>query len=246
MNNGIITPCTIASQDGRSGLSLLWSPGPVCCLVSTLFRTFELLRSHYNYNYFIAACSICSRIIHTYDSASCLRSWLLWPCYQVNAMISTSCAAIYSSLIQPSGQSLHLSGCSWKFDFRRKFNLLWVAINVLIPINSCVTYPYLEDGRRPVYLVSLPLLCAGSLGVALSRGVPELMVLRFLQAIGCSAGLSVGSAVIGDIYKLEERYVVQWTVCVASLTAVWLLKGNCDGCFLRGWSSLCHVFQIIP
>jgi hypothetical protein len=126
LNNGIITPCTIASQDGRSGLSLLWSPGPVCCLVSTLFRTFELLPSHYNYNYFIAACSICSRIIHTYDSASCLRSWLLWPCYQVNAMISTSCAAIYSSFIQPSGQSLHLSGCSWKFDFRRKFNLLWV------------------------------------------------------------------------------------------------------------------------
>ncbi|KAK0444615.1 MFS general substrate transporter [Desarmillaria tabescens] len=60
-------------------------------------------------------------------------------------------------------------------------------------------------GRRPVYLASLPLLCVGSLGVALSRTVPQLMVWRFLQTFGASPGLSVGAGVIGDIYKLEER-----------------------------------------
>jgi MFS family permease len=31
------------------------------------------------------------------------------------------------------------------------------------------------------------------------------MIWRFLQAFGASAGLSVGSGVIADIYKLEER-----------------------------------------
>ena len=41
--------------------------------------------------------------------------------------------------------------------------------------------------------------------MGLSRTVGELMVWRFLQATGSSAGLSVGSGVIGDIYKLEER-----------------------------------------
>jgi MFS family permease len=51
-------------------------------------------------------------------------------------------------------------------------------------------------------------MCAGSLGVSLSRAVPELMVWRFLQAFGSAAGLSVGSGVIGDIYRLEERYLV--------------------------------------
>jgi len=48
-------------------------------------------------------------------------------------------------------------------------------------------------------------MCTGSVGVALSRAVPELMVWRFLQAFGASAGLSVGAGVIADIYKLEER-----------------------------------------
>lgn len=41
--------------------------------------------------------------------------------------------------------------------------------------------------------------------MALSQSVPALMVFRFFQAFGASAGLSVGSGAIGDIYKLEER-----------------------------------------
>jgi MFS family permease len=65
-------------------------------------------------------------------------------------------------------------------------------------------YSYL-DGRRPVYLYGLPLLCLGSLGVAMSRSISQLMVYRFMQAFGASGGLSVGTGVIGDIYKLEER-----------------------------------------
>ncbi|EIN08118.1 MFS general substrate transporter [Punctularia strigosozonata HHB-11173 SS5] len=60
-------------------------------------------------------------------------------------------------------------------------------------------------GRRPIFLASLPLMAAGSLGVGLARSVPELMVWRVIQALGASPGMSVGGAVIGDIYKLEER-----------------------------------------
>ncbi|KAF9265953.1 MFS general substrate transporter [Marasmius fiardii PR-910] len=60
-------------------------------------------------------------------------------------------------------------------------------------------------GRRPIYLCGLPFLVVGSIGVAASRSIEELMAWRFLQTIGVSFGLSVGAAVIGDIYKLEER-----------------------------------------
>ncbi|KAJ4496983.1 MFS general substrate transporter [Lentinula lateritia] len=60
-------------------------------------------------------------------------------------------------------------------------------------------------GRKPVYLVGLPLLTIGSIGVAFSRTMPELMVWRFLQTFGGSPGLSVGAGVVGDIYRLEER-----------------------------------------
>ncbi|KAF8812965.1 MFS general substrate transporter, partial [Phlegmacium glaucopus] len=60
-------------------------------------------------------------------------------------------------------------------------------------------------GRKPVYLTALPLLFLGSLGVASSRTIPQLMSWRFIQAIGASPGLAVGTGVIGDIYRLEER-----------------------------------------
>ena len=61
------------------------------------------------------------------------------------------------------------------------------------------------DGRRPIYLITLPLLGIGSVGVALAQDIPSLMTWRFLQAFGASPGLSVGAGVIGDIYRLEDR-----------------------------------------
>lgn len=64
---------------------------------------------------------------------------------------------------------------------------------------------YSTDGRRPVYLVSLPFLILGSIGVACANTVPSLMAFRLLQAAGSSAGISVGSGTIADIYRLEER-----------------------------------------
>ncbi|KAK0453764.1 MFS general substrate transporter [Armillaria borealis] len=50
-------------------------------------------------------------------------------------------------------------------------------------------------GRRPVYLIGTPLLCIGSIGVALSNSVPEIMIWRLIQALGTSGGMSVGAAV---------------------------------------------------
>ncbi|KAH9917966.1 major facilitator superfamily domain-containing protein [Fomitopsis serialis] len=60
-------------------------------------------------------------------------------------------------------------------------------------------------GRRPIYLYSLPTLCIGSIGVATSTSITQLLAWRVLQAVGCSSGMSVGAAVVGDLYALEER-----------------------------------------
>ena len=61
------------------------------------------------------------------------------------------------------------------------------------------------DGRRVAYIYSMPCLAVGSFGVSVSRSVPELLFWRSIQAVGSSAGMSTGMAIIGDIYKLEER-----------------------------------------
>jgi len=45
----------------------------------------------------------------------------------------------------------------------------------------------------------------GSLGVALARNVPQLLLFRVVQAFGGGGGMSIGAGVISDIYRLEER-----------------------------------------
>ena len=45
----------------------------------------------------------------------------------------------------------------------------------------------------------------GSAGVAAAQSIPSLLFWRVFQSIGASLGPVIGAAVIGDIFKLEER-----------------------------------------
>ena len=60
-------------------------------------------------------------------------------------------------------------------------------------------------GRRPVYLASLPLFALGSMGVALSKTLPALILTRIVQGIGSSSVLSVGAGSISDVYPPAVR-----------------------------------------
>jgi MFS family permease len=56
-------------------------------------------------------------------------------------------------------------------------------------------------GRKPIYLASMPITIAGSIGVALSRNVGDVIGTRILQGIGSSCVLAVGAGTIGDIFR---------------------------------------------
>ncbi|KAF7375881.1 MFS general substrate transporter [Mycena sanguinolenta] len=90
---------------------------------------------------------------------------------------------------------------------------------------------FFTDGRRPMYLYGLPLLCFGSIGVATARTIPELMVFRFIQAFGTSGGLAVGGGVIADIYKLTERGAAMGIFFAAALV------GNAISPIVGGWGA---------
>jgi MFS family permease len=64
------------------------------------------------------------------------------------------------------------------------------------------------DRRRPIYLYNsiLPVFVIGSAGLVAAQNirVPSLLPWRFLQSMGSSLGPSLGAAVIGDTFKLEE------------------------------------------
>lgn len=60
-------------------------------------------------------------------------------------------------------------------------------------------------GRQIIYLVSLPIFIGGSIGVAESRTLSQLIVTRIIQGAGSSSVLAVGAGSIGDIYRPTER-----------------------------------------
>ncbi|KAI0344938.1 MFS general substrate transporter [Trametopsis cervina] len=60
-------------------------------------------------------------------------------------------------------------------------------------------------GRRPITLVCFIIQCLGSLGIATAWNVTGLLSWRVVQAFGTSIGMSLGLAIIGDIYRVEER-----------------------------------------
>ncbi|KAF8521415.1 major facilitator superfamily domain-containing protein [Hysterangium stoloniferum] len=76
----------------------------------------------------------------------------------------------------------------------------------MLAVGNLFWAPYAEFyGRRPVYLMSLPLVCIGSLISATTKSLAQLVIGRCVQAFGASCVLAIGAATISDVYKLEER-----------------------------------------
>jgi MFS transporter, DHA1 family, multidrug resistance protein len=59
-------------------------------------------------------------------------------------------------------------------------------------------------GRRPPLLVGTVLYTLAALGCALSSGLPALIALRLLQALGSSAGMVIARSVVRDISEPQE------------------------------------------
>ena len=51
----------------------------------------------------------------------------------------------------------------------------------------------------------LVLCSVASIGVARSNDIVQLMASRFMQAFGAAPGIPIGTAIIGDLYQLEQR-----------------------------------------
>lgn len=60
-------------------------------------------------------------------------------------------------------------------------------------------------GRKRIYLVALSIYIIATFGCALTRSVEFLIFVRFLQAIGSSAVISLGAGTLSDIFPINER-----------------------------------------
>ncbi|HLV77925.1 MAG TPA: Bcr/CflA family multidrug efflux MFS transporter [Marinobacter sp.] len=59
-------------------------------------------------------------------------------------------------------------------------------------------------GRKPILIAGLGLFALASIGCALATNIETLQVLRFVQAIGGSAGPVLGRAIVRDIYQPRD------------------------------------------
>ncbi|KZO96853.1 MFS general substrate transporter, partial [Calocera viscosa TUFC12733] len=133
-----------------------------------------------------------------YDRFSKRRKYMIVGIVAYSALLGPFASSSFLPSIPTIADDLHCSGAVVNYT---------VAIYlVTIGVAPLAWAPYARFyGRKLVYLVSLPLFCVGSLGVALSGSLVGLIVTRILQGIGASSVLSVGAGSIGDIYRPTER-----------------------------------------
>ncbi len=94
-------------------------------------------------------------------------------------------------------------------------------------------------GRRPVLAFGLILYVIASAALALAQDVPQLVVLRLLQALGGAAGVVLARAIVRDLYQGPEvaralafvMLVTGIAPLIAPLVGGWLL-------LLAGWRAI--------
>ncbi|WP_315700939.1 MULTISPECIES: multidrug effflux MFS transporter [unclassified Bradyrhizobium] len=97
-------------------------------------------------------------------------------------------------------------------------------------------------GRRPVMLAGLALSIVASLGCILAQTLPQLIVARFLQALGGASGMVISRAIIRDLYP-RERIGAMISLVVAVMMIAQMLSPLTGGLIetALGWHAIFYV-----
>ena len=138
-----------------------------------------------------------------------------------------------------------------EFDqFPWLFSVYLLAQAVSVPI-----YSKLADtiGRKPVILVGIGLFLVGSVFAGFAWNMTSLIVFRVIQGLGAGAAAPMSMTIVGDIYTVEERALVQgyiasvWAVSSVVGPALggvfsqfaswrWIFIVNIPLCLIAGWA----------
>jgi len=97
-------------------------------------------------------------------------------------------------------------------------------------------------GRRPVLLAGLGLMVAASVGASLAQTLPQLIVARFLQALGGASGMVISRAVIRDLYP-RERVGAMISLVIAVMMVAQMLSALAGGLLeiAFGWRAIFYA-----
>src|SRR3954447_11399509 len=97
-------------------------------------------------------------------------------------------------------------------------------------------------GRRPVMLAGLGLSVVASFGCIFADSLPQLIVARFLQALGGASGMVISRAIIRDLYP-RERIGAMISLVIAVMMIAQLLSPLTGGLLEIGfgWRAIFYV-----
>ena len=123
--------------------------------------------------------------------------------------------------------------------------LSWIfSIFLLTSAISTPIYGKLADlyGRKRIFIIGISIFLIGSLFAGLSQTMTQLIIFRGIQGIGAGAILTIGFTMIGDIFTVEERSIIQGAV--SSIWGIAGLIGPLLGGFLIDYLSWHWIFLI--
>jgi DHA1 family bicyclomycin/chloramphenicol resistance-like MFS transporter len=97
-------------------------------------------------------------------------------------------------------------------------------------------------GRRPVLLGGLSLMVLASIGCIFAETLPQLIGLRFLQALGGASGMVISRAVIRDLYS-RDRVGGMLSLVIAVMMIAQMLSPLAGGVVetALGWRAIFYV-----
>ncbi len=97
-------------------------------------------------------------------------------------------------------------------------------------------------GRRPVLLAGLGLMVAASAAGCFAQSLPQLIVARFLQALGGATGMVVSRAIIRDLYS-RDRIGAMISLVIAVMMIAQMLSPLTGGLLETafGWRSIFYL-----
>jgi DHA1 family bicyclomycin/chloramphenicol resistance-like MFS transporter len=101
-------------------------------------------------------------------------------------------------------------------------------------------------GRRPVMLAALALSIIASFGCIFAQTLPQLIIARFLQALGGASGMVISRAIIRDIYP-RERIGAMISLVVAVMMIAQMLSPLTGGLIetALGWHAIFYVVAVL-
>jgi DHA1 family bicyclomycin/chloramphenicol resistance-like MFS transporter len=97
-------------------------------------------------------------------------------------------------------------------------------------------------GRRPVLLGGLSLMVLASIGCIFAHTLPQLIALRFLQALGGASGMVISRAIVRDVYS-RDRVGGMISLVIAVMMIAQMLSPLAGGVIetALGWRAIFYV-----